>query len=229
MNFWSLFLVGVLLGSLFVTTAKAHEGEQHDTAHVASTTGLAPTADPEAAHLQPAPTANTPTTAELSDFPTLHPLVVHFPIVLLLIAALTQLAQFVVFRRELSWVTLVLLALGFATAYISASFTHPHTHGLSEHARAVLQEHDQYASFTLWLSGIAVLLKAGTFWLPRYKVWGEAVVALVLIGAAYSVSMAGHHGSQLAYLEGVGPQGRFLESQEEEGEEGHQETGEHKH
>lgn len=54
--------------------------------------------------------------ADLEDFPTLHPLVVHFPIVLLLLAALSQIAGLFVFNNELSWVTLFLIASGFIGA-----------------------------------------------------------------------------------------------------------------
>ncbi|WP_298247807.1 hypothetical protein [uncultured Christiangramia sp.] len=39
------------------------------------------------------------------------------------------------------------------------------------------------------------------------------MVFLVLGFAAYSVSEAGHYGSQLVYIEGVGPQGEYLESE----------------
>jgi hypothetical protein len=41
------------------------------------------------------------------------------------------------------------------------------------------------------------------------------VAALVLLFSAYSVSMAGHHGSQLVFIEGVGPEEKYLK---EEGE-----------
>ncbi|MHA6250018.1 hypothetical protein ACXYMU_18950 [Pontibacter sp. CAU 1760] len=40
-------------------------------------------------------------------------------------------------------------------------------------------------------------------------------MALLLAGAAYFVSMAGHYGAQLVHLEGVGPQGNYLEAAHE--------------
>jgi len=39
----------------------------------------------------------------------------------------------------------------------------------------------------------------------------EIVVALVLIFSAVSVSIAGHWGAYLTHVEGVGPQGKFIE------------------
>jgi uncharacterized membrane protein len=149
--------------------------------------------------------------SELNEFPSLHPLVVHFPIMFLIIAALFQIAQFFVFKYELSWLTLVLLVLGFIGAYIAGRYVHPHTHGLSERATHVLKEHDQYADWTVWLSGLGVILKVVSHFILKRKVWAESVVAIILIGAAYSVALAGHHGAELVHIEGVGPQGKFLE------------------
>jgi len=150
--------------------------------------------------------------ADFEDFPTLHPLVVHFPIVLLLLAALSQAAGLFVFKNELSWVTLFLVAGGFIGAYVAGSYVHPHTDGISEYAEKVLEEHETFASYTTWLGGIALLLKLASHFLLKRKLWAEVVVAVVLIAAAYSVSTAGHYGAQLIHIEGIGAQGKFLET-----------------
>ena len=42
-----------------------------------------------------------------------------------------------------------------------------------------------------------------------------AIVAVVLLSAAYDVPQAGHYGAQLVHIEGVGPQGDFLELEHE--------------
>lgn len=162
-------------------------------------------------------TKNKPLKADLDDFPTLHPLVVHFPIVLLLLAAVCQLAGFFVFKNQLSWVTLFLVAVGFIGAYVAGSYVHPHTHGLSEYAEKVLKEHENYASYTTWLGGIALLLKIASHFLLKRKLLGELVVTLVLVVAAYCVSTAGHYGAQLIHIEGVGAEGKYLD------------TGQHNH
>ncbi len=156
--------------------------------------------------------ANKPLKAELQDFPTLHPLVVHFPIVLLLLAALSQIAGLFFFKNELNWVTLFLIAGGFAGAYIAGSYVHPHTAGLSDLAEKILLEHENYASYTTWLGGIAFLLKAASHFFLKRKLWGEIIVALVLAASAYTVSTAGHYGAQLIHIEGVGAKGEFIET-----------------
>ncbi|WP_114780607.1 DUF2231 domain-containing protein [Botryobacter ruber] len=150
-------------------------------------------------------------TASFGSFPTLHPLVVHFPLVLLLLAAVAQLASFFVFGRELSWVTMVLLAGGFVGAVVAIYFVHPHTQQLPYRTQQVLEIHEKFASYTLWISGIAVVGKAVSHFFFNRKRVAEVVIALFVVAAATFVSLAGHYGSQLAYIEGVGAQGRYLE------------------
>lgn len=152
--------------------------------------------------------------ADFEDFPNLHPLFVHFPVALLPFAAFFQLLGLFVYKKEMSWVVMILVLVGFIAGFIAANFVHPHVGNLPKHARQVYGMHDTYATWTLWLSGIAVLLKVGShFFLNRVR-WAEGVVALVLLGSAFTVSVAGHYGSQLVFIEGVGPQGEYLESGE---------------
>lgn len=150
--------------------------------------------------------------ATMSEFPSLHPLVVHFPIVLLILAAITQLIGLFTLKRELGWVTLALAALGLVGAYVSGSYAHPHTtDDISPRAALWLEEHEEYAAFTLWLALVGTGLKAASLFLLRGRWWAEVAVLLVLGGAAGTVSLAAHHGAQLVHLEGIGPQGKYLE------------------
>lgn len=151
--------------------------------------------------------------ATLDDFPSLHPLVVHFPIVLILLASISALFGLFVFKEQLSWVTIFLAAGGLLGAYIAGNYVHPHTSGLSDNAEWLLTEHERFASYTIWTAIAALLLKLISHFFLKRKFWSEALVALVLIGSAYCVGHAGHYGAQLTHLEGVGPQGKFLETE----------------
>jgi len=149
--------------------------------------------------------------AEFSDFPNLHPLLVHFPIVLLLLAFFSQLAAFFFWKKELSLITGILLLGGFIGAYLVSTVFHPHTGELSNAAQQVLDLHDRYADFTIWTSGIAFLLKLISHFLLKRKLWMEILVVVAIGGAAFSISKAGHYGATLVHLHGVGPQGKYLE------------------
>jgi len=151
-------------------------------------------------------------TTSPTEFSTLHPLVVHFPIVLLIIAALLQIVGVFYSKSNWDYITLFLLAGGVAGAYISSSYFHPHTEGLTSSASAILERHELFASLTLYSSLAALLLKiAGILIFKSRKRLFEVVTTLILLFSAVSVSIAGHWGAYLTHIEGVGPQGKFIE------------------
>lgn len=149
--------------------------------------------------------------ASFADFPHIHPLIVHFPIMLLMIAAAMQFVNILFRKKELNWAVTILVLVGFVTAYASSHWSHPHTSGLSAHAELVLEQHDKYADYTIYLAGLGLLAQLLSVLVFRGKRWSLAVAAVILIGAGYAVSMAGHYGAQLVHIEGVGPQGKYLE------------------
>lgn len=153
--------------------------------------------------------------AKFSDFPTLHPLLVHFPIALLLLAFLTQLLALFVWKKELSLITGILLLGGFAGAYLVSTFFHPHTGELSDAAQQVLDLHDRYAGYTVWGSGMALLLKVASHFFLKRKLWMEILVVVAVAWTAWSVSHTGHYGASLVHLHGVGPQGKYLKTHED--------------
>lgn len=156
-----------------------------------------------------------------SDFPNLHPLVVHFPIVLILLAAALQ--AVLVFKEwpPVRWITLVIMAGGFVGALAASTVFHAEPMGLGARAAAVFAAHEKFASYTLWLSGITLLLRGiGDFFKIQRRAYEILVLAFAL-AAAGVLSVAGHRGAQLVYVEGVGPQGHLLDKNHGHG---HEET-----
>jgi uncharacterized membrane protein len=212
----------VLLLSLMSLHASAPESIGKNSGNSANSLGTS-----NAVELSEKPQQHTETHAEksinkeevgLDEFDNLHPLVVHFPIVLLLFAALLQGIQLFVLKRNLDWVILFLVGTGFIGAYVAGTYVHPHTHGLTDVAQKILDNHDKYADWTIWSSALAAVLKViSLFWIKLNRVF-EIAVLLVMAFSAFSVSQAGHYGAQLVYIQGVGPQGQYLETEKAEEE-----------
>ncbi|HRE65730.1 MAG TPA: hypothetical protein PLM56_02985 [Cyclobacteriaceae bacterium] len=150
-------------------------------------------------------------TADLADFPTLHPLIVHFAIVLIIVAAAMQLLNLYFMKKEISWIITAILFAGVLAAWFASKNFHPHTHGLTEHAKQVLAQHDRWADWTVNSGIVALILQLVNLFLFKNMRWAAATIAIVLAVSAYSVARAGHYGAQLVHIEGIGPQGKYLE------------------
>ena len=198
----SIFLISLLIG--FSGSLFAHEGHHHDDDDTIQKSAVMSDSAMNMNHA-----ANTPVP---TTFSTLHPLVVHFPIVLLIIAALLQLIGLFYTQNNWDYITLFLLAGGALGAYLSGSYFHPHTEGLTHEAHEILERHELFASLTLFSAIAALLLKVAAMFIfkTRKRVF-EIITALVLLFSAVSVSVAGHWGAYLTHVEGVGPQGKFIE------------------
>lgn len=156
---------------------------------------------------------------DVDAFPNYHPLIVHFPIVLLIIATFIQLFSFFVFKKELSWVALVLLALGAITAWLSSNTFHAHPVELTGKAKEIFDTHEQMATLTWWFSLTALIGKVISEFFLNRKQWVEIIVFALLIVSAVAVSIAGHHGAMMVHMKGIGPKGEHLESHEHHHEE----------
>ena len=154
--------------------------------------------------------------ASFSDFPNLHPLVVHFPIVLLFLAFFTQLIGFFKYRKESGWIVLFLLLGGFIGAVLATQVFHAHVAEVNEQVNKIFETHEYYGKTTLLLSGIALALKIISHFILKRKFWAEIIVFLVLTCSTITVGLAGHLGSQLVIIENVGPQGNHLEKHHHE-------------
>ncbi len=149
--------------------------------------------------------------APFKKFPNLHALVVHFPVVLIPMALLFQIISFFWYRKEMSISTLILLTIGIAGGLVAAFWLHPHIGDLSPKAYEVFKAHEEYAYWTLSIGGAALLLKLISFYFLNNNKIAEISALVLILGATYTISMAGHLGSQMVYIEGIGPKGNKLE------------------
>lgn len=186
-----------------------HEGKKHPSPIPSPQAEMPAAASPEA---PPAPVPEA--AAEVTKFPNYHPLVVHFPIVLLIFAAVFQLLAFLFYKKEMSIAAILLIAVGVVSVWLASNTFHGHAGELPERIRAIFEEHERMADYTLWFSAAALAVKIVSHSLLSRRWWSEAAALALLAGAAVTVSIAGHHGAQLVHIEGVGPKGNYLEIHE---------------
>lgn len=152
-------------------------------------------------------------TGSLSDFPRLHPMIVHFPIVFILLAFAVQLFSFFVFKRELSWVSLVLTALGFVGSVLASKLFHggdPMLSSLDPIARATFEKHEHYAELTEVFSGIAAIVKIISHFVFKRSLW-TGLIATILMGCAvYAIHTTGEMGARLVHIDAIGVQGNKI-------------------
>jgi len=210
----------IFLFLALATVAHAHGGKKHKkdsaTAHtesVAAGTDGDGHDDSDHHHDEGEPDHATTTTAS-KDFPSIHPLIVHFAIVLIIVAAALQLLNIVLTKKEIDWIVTGILFLGVVSVWLASGKFHPHTEELSDHAQSILDQHDQWADWTKISASVGMLLQFVRFFIWQSKRWAITAVALVLTISAYCVSQAGYYGAQLVHIEGIGPQGKYLELEE---------------
>lgn len=232
-----VYFISIVLLCACGTVAMAHGGKTHtkdstaaQAGSVKQESGAHVQGDTVHHHDEGMQSDESKLTAELSDFPSLHPLIVHFAIVLIILAAALQLLNAIILKKDLAWLIAAILSIGFLAAWFASRDLHPHTHGLSEHAELVLEQHEKFADWTIntavagLVLQITYMLALGYKWHSNspsgqsrhvftglFKRGGAILVAIVLLASSYCVARAGHYGAQLVHIEGIGPQGKFLE------------------
>lgn len=143
-----------------------------------------------------------------TDFPTLHPMAVHVPVTFIPLALLFALLSLFSQRRVFTRLAFGFTLGGLVGGWVAAFPLHPHTTGLSPAARETLAKHDLFAYGTLWLALLAALVGLVCLWRPGSL--RRLLLCLALLAATLGVSITAHYGGTLAYVHGVGVQGRYL-------------------
>ena len=148
----------------------------------------------------------------LKEFPNLHPLIVHFPIVLLLLAMIAQLAVlFFPKNNQLKWLAFLFLLTGCIGTFIAIQ-TAVHISGdADDKALEIFEAHQRFGNLTLWFSLAATIIRCVTLkWFKKKGV--EIFLTILLITISVLVTITGHHGAQLVHIYDVGPKGNNVMS-----------------
>ena len=138
--------------------------------------------------------------------PNIHPFVVHFPIALLVIAVLFDLAR--LWFREQSWLQNAVIALyvtgtvGLIAAFLSGRQA-VETVSVTGDAVPVVTSHEDWALYTLIFFGIFTAIRIWTWWKELEKGWVlPALIVPALIGTGM-LWYTGELGAKLVYKHGV--------------------------
>ena len=141
----------------------------------------------------------------------LHPALVHFPVVLILLGAAAAVVTVVWRKAQLPVYAALLLTLGALGAWVAVA-TGKADGGLVETSgpamAALLDAHETWAERTRTAATLAAILAIGSLALvrqvPRAATVAALVTALAAAAAAWSVYETGHRGGALVYHHGAG-------------------------
>lgn len=140
----------------------------------------------------------------------LHPAIVHFPIVLILLGAVVAVCAVFWRRQHVPLLAGVLLTLGAVGAWVSVE-TGESDGGLIENgspqADSLLDAHENWAKRTLTTAAaaaVAAVISLALFRFPRTARVAAVIAAIAATTASYAVYETGHRGGALVYKHGAG-------------------------
>lgn len=140
----------------------------------------------------------------------LHPAVVHFPIVFLLIGTVTALAAVFWKKWSLPYVTAGLLMLGAIGAVVAVNTGEADGEMAGEASGgvdALLDEHENWAERTqvaAIVAGVLAVAAAAVLRWPKVRRVTASVAAAGALTASWCVFETGHRGGRLVYEHGLG-------------------------
>ncbi|MCK9425125.1 MAG: hypothetical protein M0Q21_03680 [Ignavibacteriaceae bacterium] len=142
------------------------------------------------------------------DTSHLHPMIVHFPIALLIVGFLSEVVGLFLkkeFFTKAAFYLLILGTLGVVAAYITGDIAGD---GVSEtgQLKNALETHEHAAQLTLWLMAGAAIVRIALVWMKKFEgVFKYAAFVLFLAGVL-SVARTGYYGGELVYKHAAGVQ-----------------------
>lgn len=138
----------------------------------------------------------------------LHPMIVHFPIALLMVGFLAEVIGLFLkkeFFSKAAFYLLLLGSLGVIAAFISGQFA---GNGIEESGalKAAMETHETSALITIWLVSIASIVKLATLYFKKLEKQLRLVAFAIFLLGVLSVARTGYYGGNLVYKHAAGVQ-----------------------
>lgn len=142
------------------------------------------------------------------DLTHLHPMIVHFPIALLIVGFLFEIAGAITKRESFTqtgFYLLILGALGVIAAFITGSQAGS---GITEEGalKQALENHEEAATLTIWIVSIAVAFRIALVLLKKFKGVLKMVSLALFLIAVLAIARTGYYGGELVYKHAAGVQ-----------------------
>lgn len=142
------------------------------------------------------------------DLTHLHPMIVHFPIALLIVGFLFDIVGLFSKREsfaQMAFYLLVLGALGVIAAYITGNQAGS---GITEEGalKQALETHEEAATLTIWIVSIAAVFRIALVLLKKFKGVLKMVSLALFLLAVIAIARTGFYGGELVYKHAAGVQ-----------------------
>lgn len=138
----------------------------------------------------------------------IHPMIVHFPIALLIVGFFSDLVGLVSrkeFFNKTGFYLLILGTLGAVAAYLSGEFAGD---GVTEAGALgqALEVHESAAVLSVWLMAGTALVRIGAVVLKKYEGAVKAVAFGLFLVGVLSIARTGYYGGELVFKHAAGVQ-----------------------
>jgi uncharacterized membrane protein len=142
------------------------------------------------------------------DLNHLHPMIVHFPIALLIVGFLFDLIGTLLkkeFYSNAGFYLLILGTVGVVAAYLSGGYAGD---GVSEAGalKQALETHEAAAELSLWLMAVASITRIGFVVLKKYNGIFKWVALVLFFAGVLSIARTGYYGGELVFKHAAGVQ-----------------------
>ncbi len=142
------------------------------------------------------------------DTTHIHPMIVHFPIALLIVGFLFDIIGLFFKRDFFTWAgfsLLILGGLGLIAAYLSGNLAGS---GITEEGmlKQALETHKGAATLTIWLVSITIVVRVLLVYLKKYMGVFQAAAMVLFFVSVLAIARTGYYGGELVFKHAAGVQ-----------------------